>query len=215
MTITTLDAPHAEITPTGVRFDQAITIDEWEAIGDRLERADRGLRWVIGDWLVYGSDRFGARAAVIADALSLATGSVANAASVCRRVPHERRRGELSFAHHEEVAHLDAGEQARMLQTAVDEGLSKSVLRQLVHEQERERKTSPPADDGDDEPSTSNASDQPSAPRARAVSETVTFRITGGHVDPDVLADGVARIREGLETWLAGHGYVATVEVEP
>lgn len=205
---------HAQITPVGVTFDDGLTIDEWTELGERLERHDRGLRWIVGDWLVFGSERFGARAAVIADSLSLATGSVANAASVCRRVPHERRRPELSFSHHEEVAHLDEAGQVRMLDVAIAEGLSKSVLRQLVQEEDRARR------DLDrpvkDEPVDERAPDLPVAvpPVPRASSETVTLRICGEGLDRAVLADGVARVAEGLQAWLHGHGLHATVEVE-
>lgn len=204
---------HAHITPTGVTFDAGLSIDEWAELGERLERHDRGLRWIVGDWLVYGSETFGARAAVIADSLSLATGSVANAASVCRRVPHDRRRPELSFSHHEEVAHLDETGQQRMLDTAVKEGLSRSVLRQLVQEEARARRELVTPAEGQ-ATGTEPVPDVPSAPRSRAMSETVTFRIVGQQIDRDVLADGVARVRDGLEVWLNGHGLRATVEVE-
>lgn len=203
-------SPNAEITAVGIHFNDSLSIDEWTAIGERLEQHDRNLRWVIGDWLVFGSERFGARAAVIADSLSLSTGSVANAASVCRRVPFERRRSELSFSHHEEVAHLDETGQARMLELAVKEGLSKSVLRSLVHEEEHERKA------GNERPVRETRTDEPGTepPRAAPASPvTLTLVLAGEQPERELVDEGVSKVVDALRTWFVSHGYDTTVEI--
>ncbi|GEM_PF-7054609 len=225
MTLTDNHTPavdmRASLTPVGATFNDTMTIDEWASFGEALERQDRNLRWIIGDWMLYGSDHYGARAAVIADALNLASGTVANAASVCRRVPLERRRQDLSFGHHENVAHLDPDDQMRLLEVAAREGLSVSVLRQVIRDEERTRRE---LHDGDPAQRTRPTAGAPSGERAAdpplaaphppaSTSETVTLVISGDEIDPDVLADGVARVRDALEQWLAGHGSRVTIEV--
>lgn len=212
--MTLVETTNAEITPVGIQFTDNMSIDEWTAIGERLEQHDRNLRWAIGDWLVFGSERFGARAAVIADSLSLSTGSVANAASVCRRVPFERRRPELSFSHHEEVAHLDETGQARMLDLAVKEGLSKSVLRSLVHEEEHERKAARPARSTNRETTTEEpaADDTPPAGRVQGP-VTLTLVLAGEQPGRELVDEGVGKVVDALRTWFVSHGYDTTVEV--
>jgi len=55
-----------------------------------------------------------------------------NAMWVCRAIPPDRRRTELEFTHHSEVAALEPNEQKRYLSLAVDEGMSCKELRQAI-----------------------------------------------------------------------------------
>lgn len=58
-----------------------------------------------------------------------------NNASVCRRIPYESRRRELSYSHHAEVAYLEeAADQDRYLQIAIDNVLSVRQLRELIRD---------------------------------------------------------------------------------
>lgn len=215
MTVVETTSANIELAPIGVRFADTITVDEWAQFGDRLEQHDRGLRWMIGDWLLFGSERFGARAVVIADSLNLANQTVANAVSICRRVPHERRRPELSFWHHNEIAHLDPDEQVRLLALAVDEGLTQSLLRQVVREEVETRRLTVNSKDSGVHGVDSDPMVDSSAPPSRPVGPvTVTFVLAGElPADRSVIDDGVGRVREGLEAWFGGHGYATTVEL--
>ena len=57
---------------------------------------------------------------------------LASAKYVCKQVPFCRRRQELSFERHHEVASLTPEDQVRFLDLAEDEGLTKQELRERI-----------------------------------------------------------------------------------
>ena len=64
--------------------------------------------FIIGDALRYGERRWGETYAQVMDATGMAYQTLANAKWVASRVPVQRRRTELSWSHHAEVASLEA-----------------------------------------------------------------------------------------------------------
>jgi len=103
------------LTPTGIEFLQELGHDDWVTLGGRLGNAGRSLGLLIGDWLVYGDGKINAgiypknEGGVYHDAMII-TGldyqTLANYASVARKVPHYLRKEHLSFEHHRKVAAL-------------------------------------------------------------------------------------------------------------
>lgn len=115
-----------------------LNYEEWAALGARIAHHEHALRWAIGDWLLYGQDRFrDYRAAVLATGLH--EHSLAVCATVARQVPRERRHPGLSWSHHDEVAALAGRDQTRLLRLAEGEGLSKMALRALIRQEEEDR----------------------------------------------------------------------------
>lgn len=211
--MTLVEVPHAQITPTGARFDENLTLDEWADIGDRLGRQDSGLRWLIGDWMIYGNRRFGASAAIVAESSGLAIKTIANTVSVCTNIPQERRRLELSYTHHREVAYLDAEDQVRLLDTAVREQLTTLALRAVIREEADTLAIgSAPNDEPEAEPV--EPVDAPAPKRPAGWSTSLTLRLQGDCPDQSVLDDGLARVSDALEQLLAVHGFHTTVAVE-
>jgi hypothetical protein len=94
--------------------------EEWVEAGIVLARIGAGMMWWVGDFWIYGEKKYGARKAIVDDPnwQGPSFQTCANAASVCRAFETSRRREVLSFAHHAEVAALDAKEADRLLDWA-------------------------------------------------------------------------------------------------
>jgi len=125
------------ITPTGLCFNSDLTFEEWSALAPQIGTALKSMAFVIGDWLVYGEDRFSpqpslpgladdpqkvrisaARYAATEAATGLDMATLKSYAYVSRRVPMLLRNNLLSWEHHKVVAKLNAEKQAEWLQLA-------------------------------------------------------------------------------------------------
>jgi len=138
------------ITPSGLRFNADLTFEEWSALAPKIGGALRSMAFVIGDWLVYGEEKFAAQpffpsmapdprhvrvSAPNYEATQAATGldiaTLKSYAYVSRRVPMSLRNDFLSWEHHKVVAKLATDKQAEWLTTAAaaDSGERISVRR--------------------------------------------------------------------------------------
>lgn len=121
-----------ETTAVGLKLKTEPDLDSWRTIGRRLCVVHKASAWWVGDWLVYGETRFGAR---YRDAMSI-TGldyqTLRNYAWVASSIPLSRRRDELSFQHHAEVASLEASEQDMWLSFALQLRWSRNELRRRI-----------------------------------------------------------------------------------
>ena len=95
-----------------------LPFDEWREIGAQLRRARARLAWLIGDWWAYGEHKDGDRKALVEsedwDGPQFQT--CMNTAAICRAFSDtSRRRENLSFKHHAEVASLPEAEADRLL----------------------------------------------------------------------------------------------------
>jgi N6-adenosine-specific RNA methylase IME4 len=104
-------------------------VSHWQDTGRLLGRIGRACQWWIGDWLNYGERRYGEKYSQGVEATGLEYQTLANFAWVARRVEPSRRREDLSWGHHAEIAALEPGEQDRLLEQAVAEELSVRELR--------------------------------------------------------------------------------------
>ena len=120
------------ITPTSLTLPQNLSIEKWEKVGETLGNIHRASRFWIGDWLTFGEDAYHEKAAQAMDATGLEFETLANIASVCRRIPASRRRESLSFGHHAEVAAQESERQDSLLAEAEEQGWSRSALREAV-----------------------------------------------------------------------------------
>ena len=129
------------ITPSGLRFNSDLTFEEWSELAPQIGDALKSMAFVIGDWLVYGEEKFAAQpflpsmepdprhvrisperyvAAQVATRLDMAT--LKNYAYVSRRVPMSLRNDFLSWEHHKVVAKLATDKQTEWLTTAAASG---------------------------------------------------------------------------------------------
>lgn len=142
----TIDGAPARITETGIHFDGDLTFEQWCEIGRKVGRIARTSLFLVGDWLVYGQDRWNAGErfekmpqeqaerylqAMRETGLELRT--LMDAAYVARNVPLLQRRAELTFEHHKTVAKVkNEHERAEWLKKADQQGLSTRRLRKSI-----------------------------------------------------------------------------------
>ncbi|MEV7076528.1 LmbU family transcriptional regulator [Streptomyces sp. NPDC091972] len=114
---------------TALLLPDGLSFSAWSQLGHRLHRLADSAAWWAGDWLVYGSTAFPDRYRQAAEATALDYQTLRNYAWVARKVEVGRRRAELSFQHHQEVAALAPDDQDHWLGQAAEHGWSKAELR--------------------------------------------------------------------------------------
>jgi hypothetical protein len=135
MSIALADTRKFTISRTGLEVHDHLSFEEWSCLAPLLNEAARGVAFVIGDWLLYGHDRFGREdaggkpgarvrsedyeSAICLTGLDRAT--LHTYAHVSRKVPALLRNKDLSWEHHKIVAKLPAPDQQRWLRLASDQ----------------------------------------------------------------------------------------------
>ena len=127
-----LDLP-GRVTTTGLELPDGLSFDEWRSIGDKLQSVERSLMWWIGDWLRYGEKSYGSTYTQAVESTGKAYQTVAHAKHVAEQFGEIfRRRKNLSFSHHAEVASLDIVSADRLLDEAERNNWSRNELRRRV-----------------------------------------------------------------------------------
>lgn len=142
----TIDGTAVRVTEIGLHFDEEVTFEQWRDIGLKVGRVARTSLFLVGDWLIYGQDRWngGKRfekmpedeaerylEAMKATGLELKT--LMDAAYVSRNVPIQQRRPDLTFEHHKTVAKVKSEtEREEWLRKADSQGLSTRRLRKSI-----------------------------------------------------------------------------------
>jgi hypothetical protein len=134
--------PRGELVPVAWVADRDLAYDEWLRLGWRLGVAGRNAGWWVGDWVRYGTTRYGSKYTVAARVTGYDAGTLMNMVYVANRFEISRRRENLSWSHHAELAALELDEQDRWLDRATKERLSVRDLRELLASKP------PPADAG-------------------------------------------------------------------
>lgn len=106
-----------------------IAVDEWIRTGQRLGAMTRCSQWWLGDWVRYGTGRWGEKYKEAARITGYDIHSLRNIAYVAGRIEPSRRRDNLTWSHHAEVSALEPGEQDLWLNLASSERMSVSDLR--------------------------------------------------------------------------------------
>lgn len=136
-----LDEPGFTFTPTGLIIDPSVTFEEWERYGRKLQLAEKGIQWALGDWVIHGETHFKERAAQAVDFTGRKIKTLQNYATVAGAVKQSRRRDSdvVDFSTHAEVASLPDEEQERILAIAeADPGeMTVQKVRREVHKVKR------------------------------------------------------------------------------
>jgi 16S rRNA G966 N2-methylase RsmD len=93
-----------EITPVGWSPPGQMTQTDWLEFGCRLVKVNEATQWVLGDWWAFGAERDYGDGEAIAEALGVDYGTLRNAGRVSRAFELSRRRDNLLYSHHVEVA---------------------------------------------------------------------------------------------------------------
>ena len=107
--IPTILGLRGKVTATSWQPPESMSEQEWQAAGEVLGQADRGVQWWLGDWWRFGERRFGATKAIIEAGSWRGPDyqTCANAGWVSKTFETISRRRELvPFSHHMEVAAL-------------------------------------------------------------------------------------------------------------
>jgi hypothetical protein len=124
---------------------------EWLAAGRRIGAMGRASNWWIGDWIRYGTERWGEKYVAAARLTGYDTHSLRNMAYVASRFQSSLRRDDLTWSHHALLAALGQSEQRRWLDRASSERMSVADLRtelRSAKRAERQLHATQPLDSG-------------------------------------------------------------------
>jgi len=93
-----------EISEVGARFTRNPTLEEWGYLTGRLVKAHFRMPFILGDLINYGASRWGDTYTQYIELTGHQYDTLASYAWVCRHVPYEIRRPDLTFEHHKSVA---------------------------------------------------------------------------------------------------------------
>jgi hypothetical protein len=105
--------PKFSITPTGIQFNEELSFDEWNNLGEKLAPIARSIGFIIGDWINYGEARYGAKYDEALARTGLAYKTLRNLAYVSRKVELSLRKDNLDWYKHETVAKLKTDDEKR------------------------------------------------------------------------------------------------------
>ena len=137
-----------KIAPVGLIVpDKKVPFEVWDQAGDLISRADKAIQWAMGDWLIYGENRYGEDHAQALDETRFAERTLDNIASICRRVAPSRRREDLSFSHHVVVAPLAEKDQTYWLKKAAEQKPKRMSIAEIEKAIAAWKKTQPEKDE--------------------------------------------------------------------
>lgn len=127
------------LTETAYLLPENLNIGEWLQIGETLQRMERSVMWWLGDWWRYGERRYGEMSSqasrdMVRDRTGHALQTVKNAAWVADKIELSRRRDNVPFSHHAEVAALPVADADALLDVVEAEGVKRADLREMVKE---------------------------------------------------------------------------------
>jgi N6-adenosine-specific RNA methylase IME4 len=129
VTTLALSSDHFTLQRTGLLIDGAPSFDDCQAALNWVRRAESGVMWWIGDLLNYGEKHYGDKYTKAVEATGMEYKTLAQAKWVCGAIGFSRRRENLSFAHHAEVASLPPPKQDELLSAAESEGWTRAQIR--------------------------------------------------------------------------------------
>jgi hypothetical protein len=107
------------------------SFEQWQEAGKFIFFVEAANRWWIGDWWNYGEHNYGeAAAAALEDSVDY--GKLRNDKWVASRIEMSRRRDNVSFSHHQEVAPLEPEDQDRFLSLVEKESWTLDELRKQI-----------------------------------------------------------------------------------
>jgi DNA methylase len=137
------EAIPGEISATALVLDRSLSFEQWEAVGRTFDNIGGGLLWWIGDWLNYGEKNYGETYSQALDFTNYEYQTLMDARWVAGKVEISRRRENLPWSHHKEIAALPPAEQDEWLDEAEPDTpdgkpkLSRNSLRRAIKEKKK------------------------------------------------------------------------------
>lgn len=123
----------------------------WVKVGHKLGSMSRCSQWWLGDWIRYGTTRWGEKYKEAARITGYDVKTLRNIAYVAEQVDVSRRRDNLTWSHHAEVCALESEDQDRWLDLAATQGMSVADLRIELRSARRQESEPEPRSNGDKE----------------------------------------------------------------
>jgi hypothetical protein len=124
---------HFRLTRVGLLVgDESVSFEEWQQIGQVLQRLDVAIQWLVGDWMAYGERVWGQTYEQVVEATGYDYQTLYNYTWVARNVDFSLRKEKLSFGHHALVAGLTPDEQSEWLNQAEAQNWSISQMRRAM-----------------------------------------------------------------------------------
>lgn len=95
----------SEATRTGWEPLRDLSYEEYIGIGKQIGKAEAACQWWIGDW--YNAGHGYGDHAVACEEAGIDYKRASNCGAVCKTFEIPRRRGNVSFSHHQEIARID------------------------------------------------------------------------------------------------------------
>jgi N6-adenosine-specific RNA methylase IME4 len=117
-------------TAVSLELRSDLTEKEWQDVGEWLQAVNRASAWWVGDWLRHNRGKWGEAYLEAMKGSDRAYQTLANAKWVADSFSDfSRRRENLSWAHHAEVAGCDQAEADELLDLCEHAGLNREQLR--------------------------------------------------------------------------------------
>jgi N6-adenosine-specific RNA methylase IME4 len=129
-----------QVTETGLTLPESMSFEQWQEVGAQLQKAERSLMWWVGDWLLYGERKWGIRYEAAMEATGKAYQTLRHAQVVAKRFDLCRRRHNLPFSFHAEVAGVPAQQADELLALAEREDWTRKDLRNAVRQRRNTEK---------------------------------------------------------------------------
>jgi N6-adenosine-specific RNA methylase IME4 len=126
-----------KFTRTSWQLPKDLTLEQWVLAMKHLAMYEGAMQWWLGDGWAYSEDRKWGEGEEFAEKIGVDYKTIRNYASICRAIELSRRRDNLTFTHHAEIAGQPAREQDRLLAKAEREDLSAAKLRRLASDLKR------------------------------------------------------------------------------
>lgn len=112
-----------------------LSYETFERLGGMLGQLHAASKWWLADWIAWGEGTYGERVYQAVSATGLSDHTVRLYAAVAGRVAPDRRRANVPFSVHQEVAALDAEQQERWLALAAEKGYTVKTIRELLRDE--------------------------------------------------------------------------------
>jgi hypothetical protein len=122
-------ARRAELSRVAWLHPGQLDFHQWAAAGRRFGEIGRGSQWWIGDWLLYGTSRFGERYVEASKITGYDPKSLRNMRYVASQFAPSLRRDNLNWSHHALLAGLEPADRTYWLDRASADRLSVEDLR--------------------------------------------------------------------------------------
>ncbi len=117
-------------TETGLMIREDTPFDVWAGLVGRLVEAEKRVHWYLADLINFGERRYGEMYAQALDATTWSYQTLRDVTWVGRRIESSRRRDNVGFSIHKEVAALEPADADELLDRYEQEGWSQKALRE-------------------------------------------------------------------------------------